>query len=948
MSDRQLILTLQEHDAGFTLEVRIAAGQGLSWHDETIPLLIEQLFAWHAPSFYGTALTGHREGDRLRIELSPLTALEFLLDRTSIGTITWLWQPEPVLWREQAQALRRALREAWWKPDYLAWKKGKIGWTVAWPEDEPCPVDPSGLNRWLTGCLDELRRGEPLPESIGQPVEALFSTRGDQEEDLFGDESTWLEAMGWLRDLAPLRTCLQLLEPEQTDGPWGMQVLLQDRTDPGQIQAWPPTPGDPWMLAWAPDEERIRRDTERWCHLVPTLALPNSTAPYGHLPRQIDEAAAWEFLNEGSLRLLQAGYTVFLPKWWEEIRRLSPTLRVSTRTTRTGGGESLFGLDQIIRFDWRLAIGDVEISEEEFNRLTQQKRHLYRIRGKWVQLDPAWMRQIMALAQQRPAGMSLGELLQMHLQPKGQESAGDEAQLLPVEFDFDKPLEALTRRLTGEEGIPLLPVPAGFQGELRPYQQRGYSWLLFLRQFGLGGCLADDMGLGKTIQWIAYLLYIQEQEKPDHPALLVCPTSVLGNWQKELERFAPELKVLLHYGPQRCRGESFAATVSNYDLVLTSYTLLHLDQEEWVKVPWTSICLDEAQNIKNTYTKHAAAARRLAGRHRIALTGTPMENRLTELWSIMDFLNPGYLGSLSRFQRRFAQAVERRRESEAIAQVQKWVRPFILRRVKQDPAIELDLPNKQEMPEYVHLTSEQASLYETVLADLNERLEETRGIARRGLILGTLTRLKQVCDHPQILLKDGGSRSAAERSGKLSRLVEMVVELRQEGDRCLIFTQFVEVGELIRQTLAEELQEEVFFLHGGTPRAQREQLIAAFQNETELVSGVLVLSLKAGGVGLNLTAANHVFHFDRWWNPAVENQATDRAYRIGQSRPVQVHKLITLGTLEERIDEMIERKQGLNDQIVGASEAWLTELSGSELRDLLALRRQWIQEEGAD
>jgi SNF2 family DNA or RNA helicase len=421
---------------------------------------------------------------------------------------------------------------------------------------------------------------------------------------------------------------------------------------------------------------------------------------------------------------------------------------------------------------------------------------------------------------------------------------------------------------------------------------------------------------------------------------------VLGNWQMELMRFAPSLCVHLHYGPQRLRGDAFRKEAAKHDLVLTSYTLSHLDETELSSVEWNSICLDEAQNIKNAYTKQATAIRRLNGYHRIALTGTPIENRLTELWSIFDFINPGYLGSIREFSHRYVTAIEKTRDPELTRQVQKLIRPFLLRRVKKDPAIQLDLPEKHESKTFVSLTAEQGSLYENFIRDMFERLDKLPLMQRRGLILSALTRLKQLCNHPSLLLKEPESAPWQGRSNKVERLLEMVQELRQEGDKCLIFTQFVETGHLLQRVLERELGEKTLFLHGGTPKATRDRMIAGFQDESipaEQSGAVFLLSLKAGGTGLNLTAANHVFHFDRWWNPAVENQATDRAFRIGQTRHVQVHKFVTLGTLEERIDELIERKAGLSQQIVGGGENWITELTTDELRDLFSLRREWVE-----
>ncbi|MCL6517758.1 MAG: DEAD/DEAH box helicase [Alicyclobacillus sp.] len=525
------------------------------------------------------------------------------------------------------------------------------------------------------------------------------------------------------------------------------------------------------------------------------------------------------------------------------------------------------------------------------------------------------------------------------------------------EVALNEPLRALVAGLRDVSKMPVLDAPRGFRGQLRPYQRTGFSWFAFLRRFGLGACLADDMGLGKTVQFIAYQLHLREQGLAQGPALIVCPTSVVGNWEKELERFAPGLRVHVHYGAGR-EKDRLAEVCQEADVVITSYTLAHLDQEWLTRVVWDTVCLDEAQNIKNAHTKQAQAVRRLPARHRIALTGTPVENRLTELWSLFSFLNPGYLGSERTFQQRFATPIEKGADPAATRALHQMVRPFLLRRMKTDPQVASDLPEKTESKVYVPLTKEQAALYEGVLQDMLARLAALDGMERRGLVLATLTKLKQVCNHPLAFLKAdadpvglSASRSGRGargrrlrgRSEKLERLVEMVEEVRAEGERCLVFTQFVETGELLRAALEEALSEPVLFLHGGVGQKERDQMVRTFQ-DPDGPAGVFLLSLRAGGVGLNLTAASHVFHFDRWWNPAVENQATDRAYRIGQHRHVQVHKFITLGTLEERIDQLIERKIALGERIMGTGEQWITELSTEELRDLFALRRSWVSE----
>jgi SNF2 family DNA or RNA helicase len=411
----------------------------------------------------------------------------------------------------------------------------------------------------------------------------------------------------------------------------------------------------------------------------------------------------------------------------------------------------------------------------------------------------------------------------------------------------------------------------------------------------------------------------------------------VGNWRHELARFAPSLKVHTHQGADRSQGKEFAKTVQAHHVVLTSYALLARDLDTLKEVAWSTVVLDEAQNIKNPATKQTQAARALKAEHRLALSGTPIENRLTELWSIMHFLNPGYLGSQQGFREQFSLPIERYGNKEAATALRKLTAPFLLRRMKTDPKVIQDLPEKFENKVYCTLTPEQATLYEAVVREEMEAVEEAEDdMARRGSVLRMLTRLKQICNHPAHFLKEKDPLDG--RSGKLARLVEMLEEVSDSSERALIFTQYAEMGELLHGYLREQLVQEVLFLHGGTPAKHRDEMVRAFQSASGAFA--FILSLKAGGTGLNLTAANHVFHFDRWYNPAVENQATDRAFRIGQTKNVQVHKFVCLGTLEERIDEMLEQKKALAEQIVGAGENWLSELSNHELRELVTLRRE--------
>ncbi|WP_420831464.1 DEAD/DEAH box helicase [Paenibacillus sacheonensis] len=802
------------------------------------------------------------------------------------------------------------------------------------------------------------------------------------------DERAWLVAAGWKADTLPFRPLLQLSEPEDAEGGWRLALMLQDKLEPAKLVpvrlAMDGEAFGTWPSGWTP---HVRERSASWlAHMQASLPADRlAGSPADALNAPLTDEAAWQFLTVDSPRLLAAGWQVLLPGWWEEASRKKPRVRAKIRPGEgaaatgegaSGGQKSFFGLDALIDFDWRFSIGDVDLSEDEFKELVARGERLVKFRGQWVPLDPSLLAQIRkAMAGINPQkGLSFQDVLQLHLrrqtgeafrtaaiagrngQPEGNEQEHEEADIA-VEVELNAHLSKLMEQLSGGEW-PAIEVPASLHAELRSYQRDGFAWLAFLRRFGLGACLADDMGLGKTIQFITYLLHVSEGAAAGErrPSLLICPTSVLGNWQKEIRRFAPSLRILLHYSSKRLSGEAFFAEAGEADLVLTSYATATLDQEMLSSCSWSAICLDEAQNIKNAGTKQAAAVKSFPASHRIALTGTPIENRLSELWSIYDFTNPGYLGSARAFGEQFAQAIERERDAERTQELQRLVKPFMLRRKKKDPSIQLDLPEKNEMKTYIHLTAEQSALYEQTVSELMENVKKLEGMQRKGAILSALTQLKQLCDHPVLLTKeavpwpDDEDEAAAEsaalisRSAKLERLLDMVKELREEGERCLIFTQYIGMGQMLQRVLARETGEPVLYLHGGTSKTARDRMIDEFQSRSMPAAeqpNIFILSIKAGGVGLNLTAANHVFHFDRWWNPAVENQATDRAYRMGQTRDVQVHKFISLGTLEERIDEMLESKQQLSDDVITSSEGWITEMSTDALRDLFTLRREW-------
>ncbi|MEY4519609.1 MAG: hypothetical protein RLZZ499_2209, partial [Cyanobacteriota bacterium] len=584
------------------------------------------------------------------------------------------------------------------------------------------------------------------------------------------------------------------------------------------------------------------------------------------------------------------------------------------------------------------------VSKTDFKKLLAQKSPIVEIDGQWIALQPADVRAAQAVLDQS------NDQLDLSVEDALRLSTGDTktlAKLPVVKFEPTGVLAGLLDNLSDDKSVEPINKIKDFQGELRPYQAKGVGWLSFLDTWGLGACLADDMGLGKTIQLIAFLLNLKQQKLLTKPTLLVCPTSVINNWEREVKKFAPKLQAMIHHGNQREQGKAFAKTVKDQHLVITSYSLVHRDQKTLSGIDWQGIVLDEAQNIKNPVAKQSQAVREIPAGFRIALTGTPVENRLTELWSILDFLNPGFLGNRNFFQKRFAVPIEKYGDRESLNILRSLTQPFILRRLKTDKNIIQDLPEKQEMNVFCGLSAEQAELYQQLVDNSLEQIEDADGIKRRGLILTLLLRLKQLCNHPELLDRHQDKKAIVktehfgDRSGKLLRLQEMLEEIVDEGDRSLIFTQFSEWGKILKPYLSEKLKQEVMFLYGATPREARQEMVDRFQNEPNGPK-IFILSLKAGGTGLNLTRANHVFHVDRWWNPAVENQATDRAFRIGQQRNVQVHKFVCTGTLEERINDIIESKKELAEQTVGAGEQWLTDLDTGSLRNLLLLDRDAV------
>jgi SNF2 family DNA or RNA helicase len=941
-----------------------------------------QLFAWHEASFYGTDLETRMVEDVELVVLPSEQVIPFFAGHKLLEHIEWKWSEEASPWIKLFPILSACIEEKKYIPNYAAFQSGNLQWI--WDQvildsegqaileqlgvDSPIAV---GLSAAFSATVFQHYYGTELEASDLQREFPLLFANGNKVVPGL-DEQGWLVAMGWKADIAPFRPLLQLLEPVDDELSWRLQLILQDKLDPAVLMPIRLTDDGQASGLW-PDEwsthvhDRSVSWLERLSVCLPKKRFDESSSDV--LSRPLSDEAAWQFLTLDSHNLLQAGWQVLLPAWWEEASRKKPKLRAKVQSNEGRTGSSLFGLDSIVNFDWRISIGESQLTEEEFAELVSRNERLVHFRGQWISLDPALLAQIrQAMAGiDSSQGLSFQDILQLHLLGNSDEPENDiseqrqeDSARIQLEVELNEHLLKIMSQLKGQSEWPTLAVPAGLQAELRTYQQDGYAWLVFLRRFGLGACLADDMGLGKTVQFIAYLLHLKEStvdHKTNFPSLLICPTSVLGNWQKELSRFAPSLRVMLHYGGRRNNGAVFLEEAMQADIILTSYATATLDQDMLKEFTWTSLCLDEAQNIKNAQTKQSSAVRSFPARHRIVLTGTPIENRLSELWSLYDFINPGYLGNSRSFNNRFINAIEKDHNEQRTKDLQKLIKPFMLRRKKKDPAIQLDLPDKNEMKTYIHLTPEQGALYDTTVTQLMERMQKLEGIERKGAILGALTQLKQLCDHPMLLTKETipiaskfhddtlDVETLISRSAKLERLLAMVRELREEGERCLIFTQYIGMGQMLKLVLQQELQEPVLYLNGSSSKSARDVMIDQFQSQIlppEEQPSVFILSIKAGGVGLNLTAANHVFHFDRWWNPAVENQATDRAYRMGQTKDVQVHKFISLGTLEERIDEMLENKQQLSDNVISSSEGWITELSTEALQDLFSLRQDWV------
>ncbi|MEU4313339.1 DEAD/DEAH box helicase [Nocardia sp. NPDC024068] len=823
----------------------------------------------------------------------------------------------------------------WWARWQLAGGSGQRAWLAELAALLPPALRVAGepgevLDDLVTELTDPLVRELLAPHPHPHPlIHALATdvpveTGSHQVAEVLRQ---WRETRSGEDTEMVLRLCEPDAEAAESDGGsvlWRLEVCLRaDGTAPRPVPV--PGPAEEMRLGL----EWLGRAQRAYPRLRDVPGDPHS------LDLLLPTEVVADLVAHGAQALSSEGIALLLPRAWNITE---PSLRLRVGST-VAAAESTVGLDGLVSYRWELALGDTVLTRPEMQRLITAQSDLVRLRGEWVQADHT----VLAAAAKfvamhsEDAEITLSDLIgEIAANPVGRVPLTEVTATGWPAALFDPEVEP----------EPVSP-PSRLKAQLRPYQERGLSWLATMSRLGCGAILADDMGLGKTVQVLALLLHERESHESTAdpgPTLLICPMSVVGNWQREAERFAPDLRVLVHHGAGRAQGRDVDAAVATSDLVVTTYALLVRDIGDLSRQRWERVVLDEAQHIKNSATRQARAARALPARHRLALTGTPVENRLEELRSILDFAVPRLLGSPQTFRARFAVPIERENDQNAVTRLRTVTSPFLLRRVKTDPAVISDLPEKFEMTVRANLTVEQAALYQAVVEDMLEKLRDAKGMARKGAVLGALTRLKQVCNHPAHFLGDSSAvlRRGAHRSGKLALVEDVLDSVLAEGEKALLFTQFREFGELIAPYLAERFGSAIPFLHGGVAKARRDAMVDRFQDEHG--PPIMLLSLKAGGTGLNLTAANHVVHLDRWWNPAVENQATDRAFRIGQRRAVQVRKLVCVDTIEERIDEMIAGKRELADLAVGVGENWITELGDAELAQLFTLGSEAVGE----
>ncbi|MBT4922211.1 MAG: DEAD/DEAH box helicase [Rickettsiales bacterium] len=786
-----------------------------------------------------------------------------------------------------------------------------------------------------------------LKEAEDSFIEDNLNLLGDaikieNPEEVLEQWHEWQENIKHEDSAIPFYLCFKLREASKLNPEdWSIEMLIESKKDPSfkisLSDYWHKLKDDKKLEQYFGLEivKNILILLGQATRVFPKLLSALDTDKPSIIELSLEEA--FFFLKEEAAILKNAGYKVIVPAWWSAKgqSRIKINLKAkSQKSSPSNDSDGLFSQDSILSFKYQLAMDGTSVSQEEFENLVSAKQSLVNFRGEWIEVNEDHMSEMLDLInvdKDQDHEMGYLELLR-NISVNNND----------FEYSFDEELGSNIKNLLNPNKFAILETPETFNGELREYQKRGFSWLSYLEKLGLNPCLADDMGLGKTIQIISLLAH-DKVSKKEITTLLIVPTSVLGNWQKEIKKFAPNLKSFIHHGNDRIKvKKEFIKTVKEHNVVITSFALIRKDHKILKECKWYRIVVDEAQNIKNPQSLQYKSILSLSADHKIALTGTPIENRILDLWSIMNFLNPTYLGSQAEFRKNYELPIQKDNDRKQSIILKKLVEPFILRREKTDKAIINDLPDKIEQKIFCNLTKEQASLYEATVKSVSETLEKSEAHQQQGLMLSTLLKLKQICNHPAQFLQDN-SEFSIDRSHKLTRLLAMVEEVIENKESMLIFSQFKEVGHQLSKLIAEKMQINSYFIHGGVSAKKREEMIETFQSP-ETPPSIFILSLKAGGVGITLTKANHVFHFDRWWNPAVENQATDRAYRIGQKNKVMVHKFVTIGTLEEKIDIMIEKKQKLSDNILGSSESWLTNLDTSSFKKLIALSKTAILE----
>lgn len=904
-------------------------------------------FLWHQSSYYGTHIKQKVVGNRRYVLLTHSEAYDFFLHLPMNPWISFTFDATCAQYIAYAKEIAMHMESDTIFPYCISSETGGIAFSWGTEDDEQ-PI----WSEWFLYisrdvCLSEdTQYKNPKLEKYAQVYFA--QTFMDLSET---NEEEFYQTIGWKPKMRTYEIALQLLEPNENmpeSGLWNLQVVV--RSTARQNAPWHPyRPDEKENDLQEKDRQSIEKRLLIWQQHTPFIG--HGHTDYDGLPigRSLTEDEAYTFLMEIAPELIKRQVTVLLPVWWSDIQKKKWTLQATVGTQTERSIMPLVWQD----FKWKLALGDETFSEAEFVEALQAGRRMVRVGKEWMLLDEQTLKEIQSYVKRaKKKGFHLRDMI-IQEGRKLHEAKTDENDAHLTDWDVNEsfrveikatPLwHTSFRKLFDLENEAEISLGQAFHGHLRDYQQSAVNWLCDRYTRQLGAILADDMGLGKTVMVIGYFLHIREISNGQNtvpnrteeatgtaqsaPILLICPTSLLGNWEMELQKFAPDLKVITHYGSSRSKtSEVFHSHMALADIILTSYGLVSNDFDLLDTFTWQSIVLDEAQNIKNYATKQSRAIRNLSAVHRVALTGTPVENRLTELWTLFDFVQPDYLGSLLNFKQEYILPIETEQDERKQQALKVLIQPFLLRRTKHDQNIRLDLPDKLEQKSFLHLNTEQTALYYQLIEECKANRHDDNPMKQKGMILAALNHFKMICDHPALYLHETHNHKWSERSPKLIHCMDLLENIFEQGEQALIFTQYVDMAKIIQLAVRKRFELDVPFFHGGLGKATRDRLVADFQVGAY---PLLILSLKAGGTGLTLTRANHVIHFDRWWNPAVENQATDRVHRIGQENFVHVHKLIMKGTIEEKIDALMDKKKELGEQIL-SPESRLSQMSFDE------------------